>query len=44
MKPDRHEPIKAPLWQQLGWLVIIWVASVAVLGAVALLIRIWLRS
>ncbi|ARP89718.1 hypothetical protein CAL14_04995 [Bordetella genomosp. 9] len=27
------------LWKRLGWLIAIWSASVAVLGAVALLLR-----
>jgi Protein of unknown function (DUF2474) len=31
-----------PLWSRLGWLVLIWAASVAVLGAVAFVIRAWL--
>jgi hypothetical protein len=32
-----------PLWKRLAWLVAIWIASVAALGAVAMLIRWWLR-
>jgi hypothetical protein len=32
----------APLWKRLAWLVAIWGASVATLGAVAGLIRLWL--
>jgi Protein of unknown function (DUF2474) len=31
-----------PLWSRLGWLVLIWAASVAVLGAVAFVIKAWL--
>jgi hypothetical protein len=30
-------------WQRLGWLALIWAASVAVLGVVSLLIRWWLK-
>jgi hypothetical protein len=33
---------RRPLWSRLGWLVLIWAASVAVLGAVAFVIRAWL--
>ncbi|CAG2147074.1 hypothetical protein LMG31506_03541 [Cupriavidus yeoncheonensis] len=33
-------PVKLPLWlRRLGWLVLIWVASVAALGAAAWLLR-----
>lgn len=31
-----------PLLQRLGWMAIIWCASVAALGAVTLLIRVWI--
>jgi hypothetical protein len=34
----------APLWQRLAWLVAIWIASVTVLGIVALIIRFWLKA
>lgn len=35
-------PTDAPLWQRLLWMAIIWIASVATLGAVAWLIRLWI--
>jgi hypothetical protein len=33
-----------PLWQRLGWMALLWLASVAVLGAVAWAIRLWLNG
>lgn len=33
-----------PLWRRLLWLVGLWVASVAVLAALSLLLRAWLRG
>ncbi|HAL90889.1 MAG: DUF2474 domain-containing protein [Qipengyuania citrea] len=38
------QPEDRPLWQRLGWMAAIWLASVAVLGTVAFLIRTWLKS
>ena len=32
----------SPLWKRLGWMALIWLASVSVLGAVAYAIRWWL--
>ena len=32
-----------PLWQRLGWMLLIWLASVMVLGAVAYGLRLWLK-
>jgi hypothetical protein len=33
---------RRPLWSRLAWLVLIWAASVAVLGIVAFVIKTWL--
>ena len=32
-----------PWWKRVGWMMLIWVVSVALLGAVATVIRFWLR-
>ncbi|WP_395407781.1 DUF2474 domain-containing protein [Pseudoduganella sp. UC29_106] len=32
------------MWKRLGWMVLIWAASVAALGVVALLMRLLMRA
>ncbi|HTU67814.1 MAG TPA: DUF2474 family protein [Steroidobacteraceae bacterium] len=34
---------EAPLLKRLGWMALIWAASVSLLGVVSLLIRSWLK-
>ena len=41
---DGSEADRRPLWQRLAWMAGIWTASVAVLGAVAYVIRGWLAA
>ena len=41
---DTFEPEKKPLWQRLGWLALIWAASVATLGVVAWLMRMFMSA
>ena len=38
---DEAEP---PLWKRLAWMAGIWLASVTALGAVAMVIRLWLKA
>jgi hypothetical protein len=40
---DEHGDMSAPLWKRLAWLLLIWSASVAALGAVSLLLKLWLK-
>jgi len=35
---------RLPVWKQLAWMVAIWAASVATLGVVAGILRLWLRA
>ena len=36
------EPQDRPLWQRLGWMFAIWLASIIALGSIAMVIRWWL--
>jgi hypothetical protein len=37
-------PAETPsVWKRLGWMLLIWSASVAALGAVSLILRLWLK-
>ncbi|WP_033727744.1 DUF2474 domain-containing protein [Pseudomonas cremoricolorata] len=36
--------VKKPLWQRLGWLALIWLASVATLGVAAWLMRLFMAA
>ena len=38
-----HHAGEAPLIKRLGWMALIWAASVSLLGVVSLLIRWWLK-
>jgi hypothetical protein len=31
------------VWKRIGWMLLIWSASVAALGAVSLILRLWLK-
>jgi len=40
-----HETLeKKPLWQRLGWLLVIWAASVLALGVVSYLLRLFMQA
>ncbi|MEO1920895.1 MAG: DUF2474 domain-containing protein [Sphingomonadaceae bacterium] len=36
------EAERAPLWKRLGWMALIWAGSVAAIGAVAYVLRLWI--
>ena len=38
------EPQDRSLWQRLGWMFVIWLASITVLGLVASIIRFWVKA
>lgn len=42
--PVREGEIDTPLWKRLAWMAAIWAGSVAALGAVAYLLRLWIKN
>jgi hypothetical protein len=34
----------SPWWKRLSWMLVIWLASVAALAAVSLVLRLWLKA
>ena len=32
----------SPLWKRIGWMALLWLASVAAVGAVAGILRLWI--
>jgi hypothetical protein len=40
--PPVPDDVPAPLWRRLAWMAAIWAASVATLGVVGWVIRLWL--
>jgi hypothetical protein len=36
-------PGDAPLWRRLAWFIALWLGGLLAVGAVALLIRLWLQ-
>ena len=37
------QPAPTSVWKRLGWMLLIWSASVAALGALSLILRLWLK-
>lgn len=42
--PEPIDANNAPLWKRIAWMAGIWFVSVASLGAVTLLLRLWLKQ
>jgi hypothetical protein len=41
--PTPGPAVRPSVWNRIGWMLLIWSASVAALGAVSLILRLWLK-
>lgn len=41
--PTPGRAVRPSVWKRIGWMLLIWSASVAALGAVSLILRLWLK-
>jgi hypothetical protein len=37
-------PVPRSFWRRISWMIVLWSAGVALLGAASLILRLWLKS